>query len=193
MTRRLLVLASFLFLVFIPCPAQDQQELVFNGGFEIPSLEGTRPEGWFATRLPDTAEFVEFAWSSDVKRSGERSVEIGIAPQHPGQQIAYNWGQRIHSFRVGKKYRLTGYIKTQNVSRSPVIVVQCWDEGLRNMIGFATTQGSFEITGSLDWTKVKIKFKVPEGTAVIILRAVLVAPDNGGGKVWFDDISVSQK
>jgi hypothetical protein len=80
----------------------------------------------------------------------------------------------------------------ENVSLTPAIGIQCWGKGVDNLLGFATTQFKNPLTGSSDWEQVKVKFKVPKGTVAMYVRAVLTAPANAGGRVWFDDISITR-
>jgi hypothetical protein len=168
---------------------QDDDELVINGGFEIIDETGLDPEAWGPTILPATADFVSFRVDDQVSRSGQKSALIEISPRHPVGRIDYNWVQSVPAFSQRKKYKLIGYIKTENVFFTPVIVVQSWNTDFTEMIGFATTQFNHNITGTRDWKKVKIKFKVPDRTAAVFVRLVCTS-DNNGAKVWFDDVSI---
>ena len=60
------------------------------------------------------------------------------------------------------------------------------------MLGFATTQRDYPVSGTSDWTKVRTAFTVPEGTAEVRIRAGIAVPENIGGKVWFDDIDIRE-
>ena len=68
-------------------------------------------------------------------------------------------------------------------------MVQCWDEN-NKMVGFFTTQRTYQIQGTTNWTEVKTDFTVPEGTKEVRIRAGITSPENNGGKVWFDDIKI---
>jgi hypothetical protein len=171
---------------------EDGGELVINGGFEELDEGGVDPAGWFPTILPGTADFVSFRLDDQVSHSGQRSALIEISAGHPLQLIDYNWAQFVPEFKQ-KKYKLVGYVKTENVFATPAIVVQSWNADFTRMLGFGTTFPNHNITGTADWKKVKAKFKIPEGTATVIIRAVSRAPDNNGGKIWFDDISIVRK
>jgi hypothetical protein len=165
---------------------------VENGGFEVKSPESGDPQGWYATRLPETMEHVEFGSDAEQAHEGDNSVFISIKKTHPekhsGGPIAYNWTQVI-PFEIGKTYELTGWVKTQDLKTPAFIVVQCWATSFENMALF-TTQREYKIIGSNDWTPVKVAYTVPSGTGEVRIRAGIRAPDNIGGKVWFDDIQV---
>jgi hypothetical protein len=170
----------------------DDGELVVNGGFEELDESGVNPAGWFPTILPGTAEFISFRLDDQVSHSGQRSALIEISPRHPLQVIHYNWAQIVSDFKR-KKYRIVGYVKTENIFRTPAIAVQCWNADFTEVVGFGTTEFNHNITGTTDWKKIKAKFKIPPGTFTLIIRALSVAPDNNGGKIWFDDISITRK
>jgi hypothetical protein len=161
----------------------------FNGGFETKSLFKSEPVGWYATRLPQTKDFVVFAWDSTEHHSGSYSVSISIDPKHPQDEIAYNWTRTLDDFTIGKKYSISGWIKTLNCKETAWIVVQCWDDN-KKIIGFATNQHSHPVQGTTDWTLVKSELTVPEGTKEVRIRIGIASPKDNGGKVWFDDIKI---
>ena len=161
----------------------------FNGGFEIKSPVQNEPAGWFATRVPQTKDFVVFAWDSTEHHSGSHSVSIAMDSTHPQEVIAYNWTRTFDDFTIGKKYVISGWIKAKNLKETAWIVVQCWDDN-RKIIGFASNQYSHPVKGTNDWTLVKSDFTVPEGTIEVRIRAGIASPQDNGGKVWFDDIEI---
>lgn len=161
-----------------------------NGGFEIKKGNVNEPLGWFATRVPQTSNFVKFDWDSTVKHSGSYSVSISIDSSHPNEIMDYNWAHSFPGFEINKKYSISGWIKTINVKTTPFLVVQCWSDNYNKLIGFFTNEGKQPVTGTTDWKFVQYDFKVPEGTKRVLVRAGLAAPDNNGGKVWFDDIKI---
>lgn len=167
------------------------KSILLNGGFE--ETESGFPTGWAITLLPQTADFVTFDIDRSVFHKGKRSVSLQLNANHPDNQpIFYNWLQIITDFEPRATYTLRGYIKTENVKVTPVVVIQCWDQNFSQMIGFSTTESLFSITGTKDWTKVQTGIIVPSGTAYIVIRAVLGAPANNGGKVWFDDLKLTK-
>jgi hypothetical protein len=168
------------------------ESLLKNGGFEPHSEVEKTPYGWFATVVPHTAEWVEFTWDDRVKRSGRRSVSIAIDAEHPDEQIAYNWTRTASGWVEGGTYELTGWIKTEDLAETAWIVVQCWNEELSEMLGFATTQHDYPITGTSDWTLAGLVFEVPPQTKEVRVRVGIATPANRGGRAWFDDLSIKQ-
>lgn len=160
-----------------------------NGGFELKSAMFFEPDGWYATRLPNTKDMVEFVWDSTEKHSGSYSVSIAIDSTHIEDRIAYNWTRTIPGFEVGDTYTLTGWVKAQDLNGSAFIVVQCWGDN-NNFIKLFTTEIECPVLGTKDWTMVKTVITVPEGTAELRIRAGISTPQNIGGKAWFDDITI---
>jgi hypothetical protein len=161
----------------------------FNGGFETKSIFKSEPVGWYATRLPQTEDFVVFEWDSTEYYSGNYSVSIYIKQNHPQDEVAYNWTRTLEEFTIGEKYIISGWVKTLNCKETAWIVVQCWDAN-QKIIGFATNQHSNPVKGTTDWTLVKSDFTVPEGTKEVRIRIGIASPKDNGGKVWFDDIKI---
>ena len=168
------------------------ENLLLGGGFEQQSELQKSPAGWFATEVSHTKEFVTFEWDDEKAHGGERSVSIAIDADHPEERICYNWTKPVQGFRVGASYELSGWIRSENLPDAAWIVAQCWDESRSEMVGFATTQKDYPVTGTSDWVQVGTVFTVPEGTAEVIIRAGICTPENRGGRAWFDDLAVRE-
>jgi hypothetical protein len=167
-----------------------QHELLNYGGFEQKSNFQKTPGDWYPTIMPATQDFVDFEWDDQVAYSGNRSVSIAIDPAHPEDEIAYNWTKAVAGCEEGRTYELSGWVKAENLNGPAWICVQCWDDTFSDMLAFATTQKDWPITGTLDWAQVGTVFTVPAGTAEVRIRAGIASPDNRGGRVWFDGLSV---
>jgi len=189
--------AGWLVLVIISslpqgCSQTSHVNLLANGGFEQQAPYLPEPNGWHATRLPETSDHVEFIWEDSGAHSGQYAVSVRIADIHPPDSIAYNWTRVVDSFNVGSRYETEAWIKTENVTQAPFVVVQCWDSTRTNMLDMASTVHDYPVTGNVNWMPVRVRFTVPEGTQELRVRVGLSAPFNLGGKVWFDDISVTE-
>ncbi len=167
-----------------------EENLLVAGDFERQTELQKSPNGWFATVVPRFKEFVSFEWDDQVAHSGEHSVSIAIDPAHPDDPVSYNWTAAIPACKGGGTYEISGWIKTEEMTTTAVIMLQFWNEDKSAMLGFATTQADYPVTGTSDWTQVGKVFTVAEGTAEVRVRAVVQAPDNRGGKAWFDDLCV---
>jgi len=165
--------------------------LLANGGFEQRQEGADDPEAWFGTRVPTTAGHFVLA-SSSVAHGGKRSVVVEIGDSHPDHKVAYNWTADAKGWKAGETYELSGWIKTENAKNTAFIMAQFWNEEGKNkkMIGGATTQFTSPVKGTTDWTRVSTRLTVPEGTAVVRIRAGLSSQDNRGAKAWLDDLSL---
>ena len=168
----------------------EQSELLVGGGFESRSEFEKTPGDWFPTQLPHTKEFVDFVWDDQVAYEGSRSVSIAIDLSHPDEKIAYNWTKAIPGCEEGNTYELSGWIRAEDLNGPAWICIQSWDEAKSKMLGFETTQIDHPVTGTMDWTQVGTVFTVPAGTAEVRIRAGIAAPDNSGGRAWFDGLRI---
>ena len=173
--------------------ADRAPELVTEGDFEpLSAFEGVT-SGWEATSVARTADYVEFIWDREVARTGDRSICIAISEDHPDEPIAYNWTRVVSGWKIRESYELSGWIRTDMLAETPWIVVQCWNLEYEEMVGFASTQSDHQLRGTNDWTRVHAEFEIPYGTEQIRLRAGIAAPDNRGGRVWFDGIEIRKR
>jgi len=169
-----------------------KQSLLANGGFERNEAQQMTPADWTPTVVQKTKEFVRFEWDDEVVHEGHRSVSIAIAPDHPDDVIHYNWVRSIPGCEAGKSYELTGWIKTENMTGPAWIVVQCWNDARDKMLAISNTAKDYPVKGTSDWTRVKLAIAVPDETSEVLVRAGVAAPENRGGRAWFDDIRVRE-
>lgn len=191
MNRSRLIMAAVPACILILAGGCGKEEnLLIAGDFEQVSELQKSPEGWFATVVPPLKEFVAFEWDDQVAHSGKRSVSLAIDASHPDDQVHYNWTAPVPACRPGGRYELSGWIKTENLTAPAFIMFQFWGEDKSSMVGFASTQGDYNVTGTSDWQQVGVVFTVPDDTGDVRIRAGIAAPDNRGGKVWFDDLRI---
>ncbi len=168
----------------------ESSNVLRNGGFEIQATDHAGPYAWSATKVPQTKDFVTLAWDDQVFHTGTRSVSIAVQESHPDDQIDYNWNQAVLEYDPGETYEVTGWIEAHDLKSTAFIVVQCWDGAFTKMLGFSTTQHDHQVTGTTDWTQIKITISIPVETGRVMILAGIRGPDNRGGKVWFDDIQI---
>jgi hypothetical protein len=164
--------------------------LLVNGGFELP----LGSEGWI-TSVQATSRFHTFAVDSTTARTGRRSATIRIDANHPSSVIFYNWFQSIAAgFEAGRSYQLEAWGMTSDVTEGHRVYVEVRFFNVNNrQMGreWASVPAPPPSLGPrLDWQRVTVSFVVPEGTAVIDVRAGNTAPFNAGATVWFDDVSI---
>jgi len=180
----------FLMAVLLLVGCSKPPGLVVGGDFEpISKFEGV-PTGWSGTYDPATAQYVTFEWDREISRGGDRSISIAVSEDHSDTPVAYNWSRVVNGWEVGGTYELEGWIKADQLNETAWIVVQCWNLEYEEMVGFATTQAFHQVWRTTDWVKVGAVLEIPLRTEQVRIRAGIAAPDNAGGKVWFDDIEL---
>ncbi len=161
--------------------------LLINPGFE--NGAGERVSSW--TPVAPGSAFLGgpveheavFAWDKEVSHSGHSSVSIDAGEK----KKVLSWRQNIKTFPKGKRLRLTGYVKTMDVSKegSASLVLR----GVKAMMEetlFATAAMSYDLTGTRDWTLVRVQAMVGEDTEELQVLCSL----EGSGRVWCDDLEL---
>lgn len=169
------------------------KSFLVNSGFEEKESAGDTPVGWDKTVLPQYTEYVEFILDDTTAWRGHNSISIRISDDFPATDpIHFNWHTDCMTLQEDKVYELSCHVKGQNLKESAWVCVQCWDKSNNDMLYFATTQEEYTAKGTFGWKKVRALFSVPAGTSNITVRAGLSAPANRNGRVWFDEIQISE-
>lgn len=170
---------SFLALLGARACAQEGPELLLNG--QVEQGKGDQPSVWFAACVP--AEGLRM-WRDDSQAHAGR-FSLTIANEHEyKEQVCNNWAQTLQEVPRGKTLALRAALRAANADAVNVCL-QCWDASGQNMLAFTSTA---VFRGDQEWLVVKAPaVVVPQGTASIIVRAVLT----GKGQAWFDDLSVT--
>jgi len=177
--------------------------LIANGGFENTKEEVGTPEGWGATRVPQTADYVSLEVVDSCSYSGDYSafieidsghpIEIELDPYYVPNKIAYCWSTRTSECRPGRLYVLSGWIKTQDLNSPAFLMVQCLADSTDfQVLKFVYTSDETPVSGTSDWTRVATVFNVPENTAGVRVMAGISSPKHIGGQVWFDNVEIRE-
>lgn len=149
---------------------QAAENLIRNGSFE--SADGERPRGWRVETWSGQGRS-EYA---QIAHSGQRSVMLGSSD---GADIAWTTSVRIEPFG---RYRLSGWIKTENVQpgsgRGALL-------NLHNLQGIATPA----VSGTTDWKQVQVEFDVDD-LDTLQVNCLLGGWGRSTGQAWFDDLEL---
>ncbi len=88
---------------------------------------------------------------------------------------------------LGKRVRISGMVKTKDVSDWAGLWFRIDEKGSAKSLGFDNMKDGKKdrsIKGTTDWTKYEIVLDVPLNTSNLAYGALLV----GTGQIWFDDI-----
>jgi hypothetical protein len=154
--------------------------LLLNPGFET----GTsgNPDNW----IMKTSEGVLTAFSFIYPEVGRNPTEKSVAIQRVIANSAWAyWLQIVNLDTLIPSYKLSGWIKTQNVtSNNNGAYIQIdWFSST----GYISTSFSQKITGTENWTYVDVTAPPPSGATRAEIALVLNST-GVGDKVWFDDI-----
>ncbi|HPA16242.1 MAG TPA: DUF6259 domain-containing protein [Verrucomicrobiae bacterium] len=157
--------------------------MVIDGGFERCSDEG--PVEFARTML-----FPGERWSAgetEIDRAerhgGQASLKL-YNPSGKGQALAAQNYETTESFRPGRTYRLSVWMRSQQITGTNGVVLKAFAPG---MSALQTWQIPYPANQS-EWSLRQAEFCMPEGTAV--LRVMLAL--EGSGAVWLDDLKIEE-
>jgi len=169
-----LFIVSILLMAAATSCQSNTQQTNYNLGFE--KVAGKQPVDWQAAGSTD----YWFAADSSIAQDGKKSAVIeynGETPEY--KACAYTIPEKF----AGKKIKLTGYLKTENVTAG-------W-AGLWMRIDPGVSFDNMEkrgVKGTTGWTKYEITLDLdPEKAEQIVVGALLV----GKGKVWVDNLEIT--
>ncbi len=145
-----------------------------NLSFE--EIYGKTPAGWSLSGKDDYDASVDHTISKD----GKNSAVIAYYGNSPNFKA---WTYSIPAKYQGKKIKLTGYIKTENVTDG---YAGLWLR-IDPRVAFNNMQDR-GVTGTTDWEKHTITLDLkPDKAQKIVFGGLLV----GKGKMWIDDLQVT--
>jgi WD40 repeat protein/serine/threonine protein kinase len=142
-------------------------------------------EGWYRVHDSNIEQLstYEMGLDTQVRHGGDKSAYIKSV-----EDFAY--GELIQLFRTddyrGKRVRLTGYIKANEVSNFAAVVMRVDSE--TTVVGFdpAGKDPARQISGTTDWEKREVVLDVPPDSVSILISIGLV----GRGQIWADDFKL---
>lgn len=167
-------------LVLLAIELPDAENLLSNPGFEVAVAD--RPARWDLFLMPQDGAFARL---DGTARSGAYAAMIHVPLPYPKDPFN-NWSQNVLGDVAGKSFRLSGYIKAQDV-QDAALWAQCWRRRPLALLHTASTSETAPIYGVMDWREVETIVHVPAGTDFLTIRCVL----KGAGTAWFDDLSLS--
>ena len=126
------------------------------------------------------------AADSAIHHTAPKSLRVEPGGQYPDALIR----SAPVSLRIGKRYELSAWVRTENLSvrdtaRSPIAT-----GAALSMASMPFDVHSESLAGTRPWTRLKLKF-----TATRAQDAILLAVANGGafqGKAWFEGVSLDE-
>lgn len=148
--------------------------LLLNGSFEQGE---SSPTGWSSDAW--NSSYTVFSLDSTQAISGSRSVKIETTVPNDAR-----WIQTV-SVLPNTDYRLTGWIKTENVARTGESV----DAGA-NLCLYGTYTRSEGLYGTNDWTHISMLFNTGSNTEITVAARLGYWSGTTTGVAWFDDLQL---
>lgn len=167
--------ASMAFNPYLYKPGQNE---LINPSLDV--SQGKNPHGWTPGRFFRNDNKGTLTGSSDG-RNGSTCVSISQSTEPCA------WDASPIPVDPGRKYKLTGWIKTKDATGRNVIAMNWYSGNQWTCLGSPSTQ---TIIGTQDWTKVTVEGITPRDAALV--RVNLIS-ENNTGTAWFDDISMVEE
>ena len=167
-------------LLHAPSARASGPNVLINGSFEEggdPSIPDA-PAGWSRQAFAPGASLT---WESVVARDEFRSIRISNATPNDTA-----WTETV-TLEPNRNYLLSGWIKTDDVAHSTQVV----DAGA-NLCLWGTWQRTAPITGTNDWTYVRLAFNSGPTGAVTVCARLGYWSGVASGTAWFDDLRVTE-
>jgi alpha-N-arabinofuranosidase len=149
-------------------------QFVANGSFE--EMDGPNPKGW-RTQSWQRGGGTEFA-VGEAGHTGSRSITISSEKGADASWVA------AVPIRPYSRYRLSGWIKTENLVRGT-------GRGAQINVNGEEDWRTPSITGTQDWTRVEVVFDAGADDALEV-TCLFGGWGQSTGKAWFDDIELTR-
>jgi len=161
--------------------ARNTGNLIYNGSFESPILEGGLD--WHVLAVPGA--YVEL--DSSVVRGGRQSLRIDFDP--PGN-ITYHHVLQFVPVEPDTEYEFSAYLRAKGILSDSGPRFELTDEANPQRLDILTS----DVRETAPWTEVRSSFRTSPETHILIVSVVRPASlsfdDRIGGTVWVDDVSL---
>jgi tetratricopeptide (TPR) repeat protein len=164
-----------------PRDANTDGSLVFNGGFEQDFLNGGFD--WRVLQQPD----ISYSFDNTVAHSGKRSLRIEF---DGNENLNFQHVFQYVPVRSETNYRLTAYLKTENISSDSGFRLEIVNPGNNAALPTLTQ----DVKGTAPWTEVHAGVRTGINTnllEIVVRRLPSGTLDNElSGMVWIDDVAL---
>jgi hypothetical protein len=164
--------------VYAPLARASGPNELPNGSFEESSGDPGTPAGWSRQMYVQGASLT---WESTAAHDGLLSVRVSNATANDAA------GTQTVTLPPDRSYLLSGWIKTDNVAHN----TQGLDAGA-NLCLWGTWQRTAAITGTNDWTYVRLVFNSGPTGMVTIGARLGYWGGVASGTAWFDDLRLTE-
>jgi len=170
----------------VPSRRDLADEVLVNGGFEANTVGENPLHGWEQVRSYQGKAWTGQTFSdSKEKYSGKTSLRLLNTKDDDVVQISQNVLADETGLAAGKKYRLSAWLKTGQMTKNNFVNFAVFAPGLQG-----TGQGGqlkFPEQGS-GWMRVSSDFSVPESAEMLRIMIHI----DGKAEAWADDITLEE-
>ncbi|MBN1583135.1 MAG: hypothetical protein JXA89_20670 [Anaerolineae bacterium] len=169
-----LAIGLLICLMVSSAPAKANNGLLVNGGFEwgngLP--DNWLPDSW----IPEAA----FTWSDTQSYLGSKSIQISLTTANDAR-----WIQTVN-VQPDTDYRLSGWIKTENVAHTS----ETADVGASLGV-YSMGTHTLGLLGTNEWTHVSLVFNTGSNSQITIAARLGYWSGTTTGTAWFDELSLA--
>ena len=156
---------------------------IILAGISLAVVSFDTREGWL--RKGTAAALYDMGADKTVKHLGRDAYTLKSTGTIPAQKFGTLLrGTKTPVEFLGKRVRLSGYLKTENVTDWASFFFAV-DGPVENKSVAFDNMNNRPVKGTTGWRKYEIVLDVPAKSSGISYGAILA----GGGQIWFDDVS----
>ena len=168
----------------VPVRRFGVQPLLRNGGFEEPSLNHDPCAGWDQVHAYQGRVWLGRAsLDTHEKHGGTASLRLDNTAKSDVVQVSQNVLVMPGGLAVGQKYRLSAWMKSEQLARPNTIGVAVLGSSIAHVGGSIPLPAA----GS-GWTHGWTDIKIPAGAETLRIMLNVVGP----AKVWIDDVKLEE-
>ncbi len=142
--------------------------------------KSTFPKGWGGG-----GKGYEFQLDNQTTRSGKASATIKFVGPDGDSFGTFTQGFDPGKY-IGKRVRLSGYIKTSNAGKASLWMRVDGKDPKSGSLAFDNMQNGRELSGTQDWKKCEVVLDVAEEAKGVYFGIIL----SGKGQLWADDLKL---
>lgn len=116
-------------------------------------------------------------------RDGRPALRVSSTTAPPGSWVNYDRYDRDPAPYLGRRIRMTAWVKSQNMNSTAGLLIRVLGPGGRELVG-DQQRGKRPVRGTSDWTLIEASADVPPSAQAICTGITM----NGRGTLWFDDV-----
>ncbi len=147
----------------------EGRQILINPDFSLTPVE-SNPPGWFRAMMANLTTGLQAGVGQD-----EKGAFLYLEQTALQGRLLNNWAQRIEQPPIGASLRLETEIATEDAAGDGAVVLIMFFDSTGKILGGASSQGHYDLTGTRPFTRVSLEASVPQGCDLAIVRLGLSA------------------